>query len=153
MPADPKPPKRDSLPRRAFLRRRRKRAGVHEQILRTNWIYELAVRATPPGEELPRCEVTGETELEAAERLEGHHIIEKEHLRQHFPSGHNGRTLTELVWDPRNGLLVRHTIHRRHTSRHEPIPQSALPEEAREFARELGLEWYLAGRYTAEDAA
>lgn len=143
--------RRTELARGAPPQRRRRKRDPKEAAKRAAWIKELWRRADRDEYGLARCAVTGETELDAAERLEGHHVIEKEHIRQKFPNGHGGRSLVDLVWDPRNGMLVLVSVHQRHTKRYKTIPIGAVPADAFEFARELGLEWYLAGRYDHEE--
>lgn len=67
--------------------------------------------------------------------IEGHHLITQQSLRKR---GHS-----HDVWDIRNGLGVCQRAHRRHTSAKERIPYEKIPQEAIEFAREIGVEWHL----------
>lgn len=63
-------------------------------------------------------------------RIEGHHILDRQHLRR----GQRG-----LVWDVRNGLGVCSYHHARHTHYVQRIPRSLLPPAALEFAAEAKL--------------
>lgn len=68
-------------------------------------------------------------------RVENHHVIDREKLKE------IGRP--DLVFDVRNRLRVDYRTHRRHTTAVERIPFEWLPPAAIEFARELGLVWWL----------
>lgn len=78
---------------------------------------------------------------------QGHHVIPQQTLKNLFPNGHGGRTLPQILWDPRNGMAVERRRHERHTSAHERIARSELPASVFEFAGELGLDWYLDRHY------
>jgi 5-methylcytosine-specific restriction endonuclease McrA len=74
-----------------------------------------------------------------AEQL--HHVVYQQHVRRH------GGDLS----DRRNFLPVCDRCHDRHHSRHTVIPFTAIPEPAREYARELmgdHADDYLHRRYT-----
>jgi len=73
------------------------------------------------------------------------HLIPKQALRR--------RGLHEYVWDPRNGIGACERAHRRSDSGLERFPVEVIPESAWEFARELGLEWYLEKLYGERRAA
>lgn len=67
------------------------------------------------------------------------HIIPKQALRR--------RRLYEHVWDPRNGLGACYRAHTRSDAGLERFPAERIPEDAWEFARELGLDWMLEKLY------
>lgn len=90
------------------------------------------------------CAVSGVPEF-ADDPLEGHHILPQALLRRE--AGALGVEAEELLWDARNGLPVRRSVHARHTSRKEPIPLAALRPENLEFADALGLRWVLERDY------
>ena len=77
--------------------------------------------------------------LDCEGRLEAHHVIAAQKLRR------IGRE--DLTTDPRNGMPLCERHHRRHTLGYAAIPFEFLPEEAVEFAEELGLRWWLVRRY------
>lgn len=83
----------------------------------------------------------------ADDPLEAHHVIEKEDLKKLAKS--RGLDIVQLLWDPRNGMAVRRSRHVRHTNRFDPLPVSAVPESAWEFAREHGIEWRIEQDYAA----
>jgi hypothetical protein len=77
-----------------------------------------------------------------------HHIVYQQWIVEHVRTlAHNARLteaehaelLARLLYDPRNGMPVGYNCHRRHHSRHDPIPFALLPPAALEFAAELGL--------------
>lgn len=59
-----------------------------------------------------------------------HHPLPKQILRK--------RGLFQLVWDPRNGVLLTDAEHAAHESRSRTVPYERLPARCREFAEELG---------------
>lgn len=80
---------------------------------------------------------------------QGHHVIPQQTLKNLFPKGHDGRSLPQILWDPRNGMAVEERRHSRHTTAHERITRADLSASVFEFARELELEWYLDKHYPA----
>ncbi len=66
-------------------------------------------------------------------QIAGHHAITRQDCRKHG--------LEEWSHQNRFGLCYRH--HRRHHSRHEPIPRSLLPGSVIEFAWKGDLLWLL----------
>lgn len=92
------------------------------------------------GLHVERCVVCG-TSL----NLDGHHAIPKRVLRRHC--------LAQHLLDKRNRVPVCRADHESHECAHRPIRRDELPTSVFEFARELGLEWYLDRHYPAEVAA
>lgn len=86
-----------------------------------------------------RCEIPYDHECDG--RVENHHVIDQEKLRD------VGRE--DLLWDPRNRLRVDNRTHRRHTNAVERIRRDALRPEHLEFAAELGLEWWIERFYVS----
>ena len=78
-------------------------------------------------------------------RLDLHHVIYQQTLRKH---GHAG-----LTGDFRNMVVLCRFHHEQHHSRFRPIPAALLPEEAWEFADELGLTWWVERFYPGLVAA
>jgi hypothetical protein len=83
-------------------------------------------RETPRGPSL--CAVTREPLSFRHDHC--HHPLEKRLLR--------ARGLHAHVWDERNAIFVKASIHEGHTSKMQPIPREALPASVWEFAREIG---------------
>lgn len=82
--------------------------------------------------------------------VQAHHIIARAELRD--------RGLLHLVWDTRNRLPLcaepaPNRCHDRHTCAFKRVPLAILPEAAWEFAREIGLEWYLERFYDEQAVA
>jgi hypothetical protein len=71
--------------------------------------------------------------------VQGHHAIEKQALKR--------RGLHRFLDDLRNRVPVCEHRHEQHTSRVKPIPRELLPSSVFEFARELGLTWWLDKHY------
>ena len=103
-----------------------------------------------------RCAVCGERQRR--ERLEGHHVIPQRLIRAHvrslahtlkLPDAEAVVLLRRLLWDPRNGVPVHRECHARLERRFATIVPS---DEAWDFARELGLEWWLEKHYAKEAA-
>jgi hypothetical protein len=113
--------------RTGLKRRRRKPVGVIESDL---W-----------REGLGRCQVCPAEGKACRGRIQGHHVIEKKTLRRHG--------LDEFVWDKRNRLSVCEYRHEQHTSRYNPIPRSLVPQDALDFAREIGLDYVIERYYPA----
>ncbi len=67
------------------------------------------------------------------------HLISKQALRR--------RKLYEHVYDPRNGLGACYRAHRRSDAGLERFGSHVIPDEAWEFATELGLDWMLERLY------
>lgn len=79
-------------------------------------------------------------------RVEGHHIISKQHLRRYCKAD-----FERLRWDARNGLGLCQWHHMRHESCKQRVPRELLPAGAIEFAAELGLDWLLEREYPQEE--
>lgn len=74
------------------------------------------------------------------------HLIPKQALRRRGLAA-------EVTYDPRNALPACYRAHRRSDSGIERFPADRIPDEAWEFASELGLGWMLERLYGAEVAA
>lgn len=74
--------------------------------------------------------------------FQAHHVVTQQQLR------HAGRA--DLLWDPRNGVTICETPHRRHTRAIQRIHRSRLPQRCLDFASEYGfldiIDRYYAGR-------
>jgi hypothetical protein len=77
--------------------------------------------------------------------VQGHHAIEKQALKR--------RGLHRHLDDLRNRVPVCEHRHEQHTTRAKPIPRDVLPASVFEFAKELGLSWWIDRHYTAATAA
>jgi hypothetical protein len=64
-------------------------------------------------------------------RVEAHHITAKRHLKNHGLNSH--------MWDPRNGMGLCVYHHHRHEHWMQRVPYELVPDDAVEFADELGL--------------
>lgn len=118
--------------KRSPLRTRRKQArSAVEQLAADVW------------NERGPCEVAAPHICDG--RVENHHVIDREKLNQ------IGRP--DLVYDVRNRFRIDHRTHRRHTTAVERIPFEWLPAAAIEFAREIGLVWWLERFYPSSRAA
>lgn len=85
--------------------------------------------------------------VDGRKNWEAHHVLEKRELKK------LGRQ--DLLWDSRNAMRLTPRVHRRHTNRFEPIPQTALTDENIEFVFEvLGVmgKDYLDRIYVGKDA-
>lgn len=121
--------KRSALKRRTPLRRgRRKPVGV---IVADIW---------RDGLHRERCVVCG-----TRTRLDGHHAIARRHLIR--------LGLGDFIMDTRNRVPVCRPDHESHECAYRRIRRDELPASVFEFARELGLDYYLDRYYPAEVAA
>ena len=71
--------------------------------------------------------------------MEAHHIITQQALRKR---GH-----ADLLWDTRNRLWLTRERHAQHHSCYRKIRWSELPQEALDFAEEIGLTWWIEQHY------
>jgi hypothetical protein len=88
------------------------------------------------------CPAEGGT---CAGQVQGHHAISRQALRR--------RGLHRYMDDLRNRVAVCEHRHEQHTTRCRPIPRELLPVSVFEFAKELGLSWYLDRFYPAAPSA
>jgi hypothetical protein len=72
-------------------------------------------------------------------RIEGHHVLAKRHLRA---NGYSDR-----IWDVRNGMALCKYHHDRHERWMQRVPFALVPDDAVEFADELGLLPLLEGEH------
>lgn len=90
-----------------------------------------------------RCVVCGADERTARSkgtRLQGHHCISQQSLRNH---GH-----ADKLWAAANGVAAcEYPCHSQHTTAVRRIKRSALPTPALEFAMELGLGYLIDKQY------
>lgn len=89
----------------------------------------------------------------SAGRYDRHHLISQQTIRREFPRGHDGRTLDELLQDPRNIVQVGRWHHAQIEAHMLNPGWASLPDAAVEFAVELDLEHLLARRYARGQAA
>ncbi len=101
-----------------------------------------ALRAPVPGDDrVPRVFCC----LACGDLLDGgwhaHHVVTQQHVRRADGD----------VWDPRNAMRLCTRCHGAHHSRQRPIPYSAVPPDAWDFATELlgqdGAEAFFARYY------
>ena len=114
--------------------------------------------------------------------IDGHHIIRKSRLKREFPHGAyvyedgsvdavpaahrrviapnatevNGVRVVPLdaiLWDPRNGLVLRRWHHDELEQRRVRILRTSLPRAVEEFAAEFGLLWSLERDFGARTEA
>jgi len=84
----------------------------------------------------------------AAKNPHGHHIISQQQLRK--TAEELDLDYRRLRWDQRNLLALCDRHHAGQHSKMHPVPLSTILAEAPkvvQFARELGLEWYLSRHY------
>lgn len=94
------------------------------------------------------CAVCGRTKLQARRagtKLEAHHVVPKQKLKQVI----SARGLSRLLlWDKRWRLLVcGYPCHSNHTTAFKRIPRVVLPESALLLAKELGLTYVVEREY------
>jgi hypothetical protein len=65
------------------------------------------------------------------QRVEGHHVLAKRYLK--------ARGLANRFWDTRNGLGLCSYHHARHERWMQRVPYELVPDDAIEFADEVGL--------------
>jgi hypothetical protein len=124
--------------RKVALRAKRRPAMSAEEKRQAREFYEVTVK----GQRCAACGADERTARARGTRLIAHHVLTQQQLRRH---GH-----IDKRWCPENGLaLCDYPCHSRHTTRVEPIPRSALPKPALEFAMSLGLGWLLERQYPA----
>lgn len=71
--------------------------------------------------------------------LEGHHVLPQQLLKR---EGLHGK-----LWDVRNGLGLCRYHHARHESYAQRVPRDVVPNDAFDFADELGLGWAIDREY------
>lgn len=97
------------------------------------------------------CEVCEEAERDPNAWTEVHHVIAQQRLKRYARENDlPAKSLLALLTDPRNSIVVCKRHHGNHTVRVEPIPMSAIPDAAWEFAKELGLEDEMLKEYRRE---
>jgi hypothetical protein len=75
---------------------------------------------------------------------DAHHVLDQKLLKK--------LGLHHLLWDVRNGIPLGRSAchcHESHTNRSHPVPRSALPPAAWEFAAEIDQTWRLERVYPA----
>jgi 5-methylcytosine-specific restriction endonuclease McrA len=107
--------------KRSSLRRKRKAPKQPDELERMAAFKAAAVNG--PGYELG-CRACGDL---LGIGWHAHHVVTQQHIRQ---AGGD-------VWDPRNAMRVCTPCHDAHHNRSRPIPLSAVPTEALQFAHEL----------------
>lgn len=102
------------------------------------------------------CRVCAELGEECEGLVQAHHVLRKQFILSYVDAVAHERYLTkrqkadlarELLWDVRNALGVCYRAHRRHHSRHQPIPFRLVPLSAIAFAAGLGLAYRLENEY------
>lgn len=93
---------------------------------------------------MSECRVCPVEGSECSGPIQGHHVLPKETLKRHGLHLH--------LWDVRNRLPVCEHRHAQHTNASKPIPREFVSPAAREFAAEVGLEWWLDRFYPSEAA-
>jgi hypothetical protein len=87
-------------------------------------------------------------------RVQGHHVIAKQTLRQNAMQ--NGYEYERVVWDARNLISLCERCHGAHHAATHRLSLSfvrgACPR-IDQFAREVGLEWWLERTYPEREAA
>lgn len=73
-----------------------------------------------------------------------HHILYAQTLRHH---GHSDK-----LWDLRNRMILPRSTHARHHAGFAPILFEQLPVDAIQFAKEVGLYWWLEQHYPRREA-
>jgi HNH endonuclease len=63
--------------------------------------------------------------------IEGHHVLAQRHLQR--------EGLASRLWDTRNGMALCRYHHGRHERWMQRVPYELVPDDALEFADELGL--------------
>lgn len=125
--------KRTSLKRRTPLKQQRQaRARIDRQ----------AAEAWAKGARSKPCVICG------SRQVQGHHIITQQKLREVAIA--TGRDFERLRWDARNRLSLCSRHHAAHHNRSHPIPWQVMhahAPKAVQFARELGLVWWLERTY------
>jgi hypothetical protein len=92
-----------------------------------------------------RCAVCGTRRW-----IDPHHVVPLQQLRSYASERGLSREAAQVIfWDVRNRLWTCRQHHSDHESAAERLPLRLLPDEALEFARELGLERLLAKLYSA----
>jgi hypothetical protein len=67
------------------------------------------------------------------------------------PYDGRGPTLADLLWDSANALPLCRDCHDANHTRSRPVPRHLIPEQAWEFAAELGLTHVLTRLYPEEE--
>jgi 5-methylcytosine-specific restriction endonuclease McrA len=87
--------------------------------------------------------------------IQGHHVIKKQVLERRCKELYGDQWLEHYVhieWDRRNLLPLCERCHRRHHDAFRRLPRQLIEEHCRkinQFARELGLEWWLDREYSS----
>jgi hypothetical protein len=85
---------------------------------------------------------------------EAHHIITQQQLKLVARTHGLGLDLDRILYDQRNRLWVCRRHHGAHHSSAKPIPWRIVERHApkvKQFARELGLEWWLERTYPRQE--
>jgi hypothetical protein len=86
--------------------------------------------------------------------VQGHHVITQQQLR--IAASELNKDFERLRWDTRNRLPLCARHHAAHHSAFHRIPRDVLEKacpKVFQFARELGLEWWLERTYGDQEAA
>lgn len=91
-------------------------------------------------------------ERDAHPEHDPHHVLPQRVIRRYvrslrLPVEDAKRLLRSLLWDPRNGICLDRRCHDKHESGFRPVPRELIPAKAFQFARELGLDWWLEKHY------
>ena len=108
-------------------------------------INRAASEAWARGVRTKRCALCG------ANGVHGHHIITQQQLR--IAAFSLRLDFERLRWDTRNRLALCPRHHAAHHARSHPVPWVVLEQHAPkvfQFAREIGLEWWLEAMYPPE---
>jgi hypothetical protein len=136
--------------KRTPLRSRAQRKLYDDTEMRTAWIRHVLAQAPKDEQGKQVCPVC-RRRPDRNNRLEGHHIVERQYLRKHvraqrLPAEQAARLLARLFWDVRNGLPVCTRCHDKHTRGKQRIPFALIDAKAHQFAREV-LADYTLDRY------
>jgi len=91
--------------------------------------FRVAVRAVDG-----RC-LAHDDPADCEGEIHAHHVVYQQTLRK--------LGLSELRWDPHNGMALCERAHRRHHSGHEKLRRDQLPQRCVDFAEQHGLAYVL----------
>lgn len=85
---------------------------------------------------------------------DAHHILPARYIRGYvrslkLPAAEARVLLRSLLWDRRNGMSLCRSCHDNHESAFRRVPRVAIPMKARQFARELEMEYVIDRLYPA----
>jgi hypothetical protein len=143
-----KPLKRTPLKRTSALKASRVVWGRVEAEAHRAWVRKITRRP---------CAVCAAESVEKAQaslhgRRDAHHVLPARYIRRYvrslrLPAEEAFKLLVSLLYDPRNGICLCRRCHDKHETGFRRVPRALIPTKAVQFAREIGLDWYIDKTY------